>query len=285
MKRFSGIILIFTLFQLIITPAASAAQFKDGSVYSSDTNAFIDGYPIPVYSYMGYPYLLARDLTGYCFDVEYDEALRSVKITQNTAKAMYPYSKAGNSLSTGKPIGRITKSDIRVYLKDNEIQAYNMNGNMLICMDELYRFGEVNWYEDSKTIAFTSSGFINANPLWESLMPKKYANYRKNPPRQTRDNYYPDSRVPALSALTSAELIKEQTAANGQRQYVYNFDEEAAVQYITLMCDYFGYEIADKKTDFFSAYTNYYLKKDKTVCIMSIRFDSNRIIIAIQQLD
>ena len=272
-----GILLLIGI--ILFNMTLASAEFQEGDVYNSDVNGFADGYPIPVYSYMDYPYILARDLLGYGFDVVYDEGSRSVTVERNTSKAMYPYSKAGNSENKTKLLGKILKSDIKVYIKGEQIPSYNMNGNMLICMDDLYRFGKVNWYEDSKTIAFTSSGFISANPAWETTMPEKYKNYRKNDTHKQENNYYPNSSVPTFTALSAVEMTEEYTSKHGINGYVYPLDENAAVQYISLMCNYMGYEIADKESDLFGTYINYYLKKGDSISVVMVSYDANAIII------
>lgn len=276
MNNFIKRIVFTALLTLPIFANTSFAAFQEGDVYNSDVNGFLDGYPIPVYSYMDYPYILARDLSGYGFDVEYNENTRSAVITQNTAKSMYPYSNAGNSDNKTKKIGTIQTSDIKVYIKGEAVPAYNMNGNMLICMDDLYRFGKVNWYEESKTIAFTSIGFIDANPLWETSMPEKYKNYRKNKVNTAQNHYYPNTNIPNMSAITDANLKKSETSDN-LTTYIYNLDEDSAIQYITLLCDYIGFTITDKDSDIFGSYITYYLSKNNSAVAVSIQYTSNEI--------
>lgn len=261
---------------ILLCENISLAAFQSGDVYNSDINGFLDGYPIPVYSYMDYPYILARDLLGYGFDVEYNESTRSATITKNIAKSMYPYSNVGNSDNKTKKLGTIQKSDIKVFINNKEIPSYNMNDNMLICMDDLYRFGKVNWYDDSKTIAFTSNGFITANPLWETSMPIKYKNYRNNKVKTIKNNYYPNTNIPDFSVLTNAQLKQVQPSDN-LTAYIYVLDEESAVQYITLLCDYMGFTISDKDSDIFGSYVTYYLSKQSSVAAVSIQYTSDEI--------
>lgn len=279
LKQYKRLGIILLIGVILFNMPLASAEFREGDVYNSDVNGFADGYPIPVYSYMDYPYILARDLLGYGFDVVYDEGSRSVTVERNTSKAMYPYSKAGNSENKTKLLGKILKSDIKVYIKGEEIPSYNMNGNMLICMDDLYRFGKVNWYEDSKTIAFTGNGFMSANPAWETVMPQKYQNYRKNDTHKKENNYYPDSAFPTFTALTAVEMKEELTTKDGTTGYIYPLDEDAAVQYISLLCDYMGYEIADVERDFFGSYIDYYVRKGDIAAIVEISYKLNAIIV------
>ena len=165
------IILAFLL-GVIITLAGTCAYADEiiGSVYSSETNAFIDGRQIPVYVYENYPYIVAEDLERYGFDVSWDAATQIVDITFNEAKAFRAYELKEFDFA-GWKLADVYSSNTRVRLDGEFVNAYSLSGRMLICLDDLWRYGKVNWYEESMAISFTSNYFMEKVPDWETLMP------------------------------------------------------------------------------------------------------------------
>lgn len=169
------VIILFSLAICIIAglEISSCAEVL-GYVYDSNTNAFIDGYPIPVYTYNNYPYIVAEDLNGYGFDCKWEANEDILYINYNSEKTLFPYEYVELIPAQGKIIENVYRSDTKVRLGNKFITAYSIGGRMLISLDELYVYGSVNWYPASQTIAFTSQRFIEHNPDWKILMPANY---------------------------------------------------------------------------------------------------------------
>lgn len=165
------VIVAFLLGTILAFAGAYAyAEEVIGSVYSSETNAFIDGQQIPVYVYENYPYIVAEDLERYGFDVSWDADSQIVDLDFNEAKAFQSYEMKEFDFA-GWKLADVYSSDTRVRLGGDFIKAYSLSGRMLICLDDLWRCGKVNWYEDSMAISFTSNYFMEKVPDWETLMP------------------------------------------------------------------------------------------------------------------
>lgn len=167
-KLYIGILCI--TFLLVLGCSSVYADEVIGEVYGSDTAAYIDGHQIPVYVYQGYPYVVAEDLNGYGFDVRWDAYTDILDIQYNPAKGLAPYGSVGLDFLGGK-LADVYSTQTRVRVGSDFVPAYSLGGRMLVSLDELWRYGSVNWYPESLTISFTSREFMAMNPDWEVLMP------------------------------------------------------------------------------------------------------------------
>lgn len=172
-KRVEQIFFMGIVFILLAMTSVSA-ETVIGSVYESGTRAYIDGMPIPVYTYNGLPYIVAEDLNGYGFQVSWDANTDTVDIAVDENKSVYPYDETALVIPRGNKIGDIYSSTTAVRLQGEYIGAYSMGGRMLVSLDDFYRCGNVNWYAESNTIALTTSSMMNALPDWQTLMPAYY---------------------------------------------------------------------------------------------------------------
>lgn len=172
MKKIFSIILVLVLCCIPITPALAYETYI-GDLYSTDTTAYIDCNQIPVYVFDGYPYVVAEDLDGYGFDIRWSQAERVLYLKYNASKNYYPYEYVETSV-VNKKVGSVYSSDVRVKLNGSIVPSYSLNGRMLISLDELWRVGSVNWYNESRTIGVTTRKFMMKNPDWKTLLPPWY---------------------------------------------------------------------------------------------------------------
>ena len=174
MKIYKKICVLFVLIGTLIGVGFGTAHAEEylGDMYSSSTIAMIDCEEIPVYTYNDYPYVIAEDLNGYGFDVKWNAIDKTLYVDYNADKQFYPYDDYNIyfSLASDK-VSKVYSSEIKVKLQGVEIPSYSLNGRMLISIDELWRLGSVNWYNESHTISFTSYKFLENNPDWEILVP------------------------------------------------------------------------------------------------------------------
>lgn len=150
--------------------AGVSADAVIGDLYRTDTFAYIDTESISVYSYNNIPYVVAEDLEGYGFDVKWKQAEQTLYLTYNKYKEYYPSDDVSYCI-TKTPVGYVYDSGVTVKLDGQTITSYSLDGRMLIGLDELWRYGKVNWYGESKSISVTTRNFMDKNPDWETLLP------------------------------------------------------------------------------------------------------------------
>lgn len=170
-KLLSAMFLIIVL--CVSAGTVSAREEYIGDMYSTNTTAYIDTHQIPVYVFNGYPYVVAEDLGGYAFAVRWSQYENTLYMEYNEDYGYIPYQDVIPTL-INTYAGPVFSSDVRVVMNGKEIPAYSLNGRMLVSLDEMYRFGRVNWYAASRTIGVTTHKFIRENPDWETLLPPFY---------------------------------------------------------------------------------------------------------------
>jgi len=157
------------MLQLLVFHCSAYADYPIGDIYVTDTTAYIDANIIPVYVYNDYPYVVAEDLEGYGFDIRWNANERVLDLYYNPNKPFNPYDDA--AMSTGYTYAGTVYSDSnRVRLNGEFVTSYSLSGRMLISLDELWRIGAVNWYDESKTISVTSRAFMQAYPDWDYII-------------------------------------------------------------------------------------------------------------------
>lgn len=138
-----------------LSPAG--AQGADG-VVATDIAAFIDWMPIESFNIHDDTYVRAEDLRGYGFDVTWDPAARTLSIAPNgdPARAALPIEKVNvrkADIPRGKKLYDIYPTDIRTDMMGTPIHAYNINGETLIQIDELARFGVFTWDAEKRQVS------------------------------------------------------------------------------------------------------------------------------------
>ncbi|HIW57155.1 MAG TPA: WG repeat-containing protein [Firmicutes bacterium] len=131
---------------------------RRSEILSTDIIAYIDGAPIRSYNIDGYTGVIVEDLRDYGFEVNWNEDTRTLSVsynqTGNTAAAAYIPEE--NAAPAGSHIAYAHKTDIKTYVSGDEVAAYNIGGETIILIDELSRFGEITWDEESRSVRFTN---------------------------------------------------------------------------------------------------------------------------------
>lgn len=173
MKKISALVLAIIISFTFVFPCSAQNNKEIGNLYLSETTAFIDCCQIPVYVYNGYPYVIAEDLNGYGFDIRWSQSENTLYLNYNQDKHFFPYEEITNVV-VNEYAGKVYSDNVIVKLNGEVIPSYSLNGRMLVSLDELWRFGEVNWYAESNTLGVTTRKFINNNPDWKTLLPTYY---------------------------------------------------------------------------------------------------------------
>ena len=168
MKKIISIILI-TLLCSTFVQASFAAEGTEGYIYSTDILAYVNGKAIDSYNIGGRTVVIAEDLDGYGFNVEYNDEIRTLKVISyftpgNEDSKEIPRGKVGEIL------GSIYKTDIKVYYNGILIKGYNIGGRTAICLEDLgdtadspnadYGYsqylGRSVWYPEDRKICYDS---------------------------------------------------------------------------------------------------------------------------------
>ena len=140
-------------------PAAAGAEVV-GTVLSTDIGTVIDGAACKTYNVDGRTFVVAEDLQGYGFDVDWNENERVLSITQNpySYRTLLPQDelKAKWMCTIGEPIMDIFESDVVVTVADQQIEGYNINGYMVIPVRALEPCAYVE-YDDEKRLVTINS--------------------------------------------------------------------------------------------------------------------------------
>ena len=129
---------------MCIAPIANA-QVGDviGHIYSTDIRAYINGEEVPSYNIGGRTVIVVEDVCGYS---EYHDEMRTLLLT-NDVRGLHPDSIKGGSGESDTPghiIGDIYETDIKTYMYDKEITAYNLDGKTAVAIEDLGGFKEYN---------------------------------------------------------------------------------------------------------------------------------------------
>jgi len=147
-------IMMFLIAVLILTVSIYAAD-DIGDVKDTDIVAFIDESAIESYNYNGYTYIIAEDLMNYGFDVVWNAADRTLKITREKYN-FTPYVMDNlNQIkkdATFQTLYHVYKTDIKTYVNDTEIPSCNINGRTIIWIESLDVFGHCIYDNDIRTI-------------------------------------------------------------------------------------------------------------------------------------
>ena len=128
-----------------------------GTYVNTDIVAYIDGMEIKSYNIEGWTGVVAEELTNYGFDIVWNENERTLhinKIGNQTIKSNPNL--AGNTKPIGSYAGNIYSTDIKTYVAGDEVKAFNIGGRTIIYIDELFRVGDVRWYEFERKICYSS---------------------------------------------------------------------------------------------------------------------------------
>lgn len=140
---------------LISGTAAAHAAVID-AVYSTDIGVLIDDQPIKAFNINGNMYIIAEELRSYGFDADWNEADRTLKISRNGELARTSLDIADiNIKKADMPVNQklydVYSTDIKTYVADSMVDACAIDGQTMIKVRELERYGTVS-YDDTARI-------------------------------------------------------------------------------------------------------------------------------------
>lgn len=149
---------IVTILALAAVMLPVTVQAKTiGTVLSTDIGTVIDGAACKTYNVDGRTFVVAEDLQGYGFDVDYNNSARRLTVTQN------PYSHRAlltadevNIEKKNCPVGNrvmdILSSDITVTVEGETVEGYNIDGRMVIPVRALEPCAYVEYDNDKRLV-------------------------------------------------------------------------------------------------------------------------------------
>lgn len=181
-----------------------------GNIYSTDILAYVNSKPINSYNIGGRTVIIAEELDGYGFNVEYDDSVRTlwVKSYFNNGYKDAPEIKRGK---VGKITGNIYETDIKVYYNGILINGYNIGGRTAICLEDMgdltdspngqYGYslylGKSIWDAENRTISYESYISNESEILGVSRV---YHRFKDNVIYTFADDYYAISEFSGLEA-------------------------------------------------------------------------------------
>lgn len=163
MKRFFMTLMMFVVLAGSMCVPANAAVI--GEVITTDIVAFIDEQPIASYNINDYTYVIAEDLREYGFDVRWDAAARRLDIhnRQDNRMQCYPSAELINvrkdEIKRGVRAFDVYETDIVTYLDNEPVNAYNVDGQTLIQIDALSRWGYFSYNDDRREVKINLAAF------------------------------------------------------------------------------------------------------------------------------
>lgn len=157
---------------VLIGTAAMAANtvYADviGEVLSTDITAYIDEQPIESFNINDYTYVIAEDLRGYGFDVDWNGEARTLSINRNRAadRNFMPMEKVNikkSDVEMRKHAYDVYSTDIVTYLGGEVVNAYNVDGQTLIMIDELQKYGIFDYNDETRSVKIDMAGFDEEN--------------------------------------------------------------------------------------------------------------------------
>ena len=128
-----------------------------GEVLSTDIGVVIDGQPIQAYNIDGNMYVIAENLRSYGFDADWNESERTLMIKRNGELAKTSLTPDEiNIKKEDVPINQklydVYSTDIKTYVADTEVEAKSIDGETMIKVRELTKYGTVD-YDDTRRLA------------------------------------------------------------------------------------------------------------------------------------
>lgn len=169
MKRILSFFLTFCMLFGAVGLTASAEII--GQVIATDITAYIDEQPIESFNINDYTYVIAEDLRDYGFDVNWSEAQRSLRIYRkiDNQRWFMPAEKVNikkSDVPRGSRVFDVYSTDIVTYMEDSPVNAYNVDGQTLVQIDELSRYGYFSYNDERREVKINMAAF-DADSLYE----------------------------------------------------------------------------------------------------------------------
>ena len=162
--------------------ASSAAALAEGDeIQYYDVSAYINNYPIPCYCIHNYCGVYVRDLRSFGFDVDYTWDTKTVDIRLDPSCTSI--AGAGDVKLPAKKNGSVyavsEATQNRVILNGStEIPSYCVDGSMMILLDDMTPFGNVEWDNERRALFLTIPSLPETEyrPLEKEL--RSYSRYK-----------------------------------------------------------------------------------------------------------
>lgn len=188
---------------------ASAESGVVGHIYSTDILTYVNGQPIDGYNIGGRTVVIAEDLDGYGFNHEYNDETRTLKVKSYFNGCHNEFAEIPRG-KTGKVLGNVYATDIKVYFNEKEITGYNIGGRTAICIEDMgevsgsvneaYGYsdylGKYTWNPEEKTISFES---FRQNEEEILKISRVYHRFRDNVIYTFPDDYYAYSEISGIN--------------------------------------------------------------------------------------
>ncbi len=168
-KLLIGFMIILFLSVSFTAYAENPAGNVVGQIYSTDILTFVNQKPIQGYNIGGRTVVIAEDLEGYGFSLDYHDELRMLSIYSDfTVGNINPAEIQRGKV--GQILGNVYETDITTYYNGIPIPGYNIGGRTAICLEDLgditdspnahYGYsnylGKSVWNEENRSISYTS---------------------------------------------------------------------------------------------------------------------------------
>ncbi len=182
LKKLLAIILCVGMIVCGLPLTASAANVGDiiDYVLYTDITTYINGYYIPSYNINGYTAVVVEDLLYYGFDVIWDGAAKTLKVTRNYAREFCPpdtYKPTKNTHKVGDRAMPVLYTDIVTYFAGDQVTSYNVDGRTIAYVDDLaLKFENRSYVWDNTTrtlkLELAAGGSASAGPLTITRQPQ-----------------------------------------------------------------------------------------------------------------
>ncbi len=141
--------LIITAAALVVLTAPFCARAEE-AVYSTDIGALIDGQPIRAYNIGGNMYVIAEELRSYGFGVDWNEEERRLDVYRDGSLAVTTLEPEEINIKKAdcpayEKLYDVYPSDIAVYVAGEQVEGKSIDGQMLVKLRELSRYGSVEF--------------------------------------------------------------------------------------------------------------------------------------------
>ena len=139
---------------MALTVCAAAMQVGTviDHVLATDIRAFINGYEIPSYNIGGRLGIVAEDLRGYGFAVEWNGDARTLTVTRKPGEGVTAVADTDElgEAEIGTPLMPVLFTDIVTYLDGRQVDSFNINGRTIIYFTELSGYGTYLYDNDMR---------------------------------------------------------------------------------------------------------------------------------------